>query len=357
VFYRQAQTVYEFVQRRLSTWGWLVVNDTGYPALRLASFRFTLEARETLHLPPYKGSVLRGGFGHVFKRTVCAQPQVKHCDGCLLAETCAYSYLFETRPPPGSQVLRTHGAVPRPFIIQPPLDRRTEIPAGELLTFGLVLVGRAAGYLPHFLVVFRELGEVGLGRPFDKAQGKGRGKYVLREVRAVHPLTGPDDGAPVYDGETLLGTGLEVTAEEVAAWAERLPDDRLTVRFLTPARLKHGGQFAREAVDFHVLVRALLRRLSSLAYFHCGRRWETDYPGWVERAQGVETAETHLGWVRWERYSGRQAHRIEMGGVVGSVTYTGELAPFRPLLALGMLTHVGKGAVFGNGRYTMNNEQ
>jgi len=318
-----------------------------YPDLTLSVFRFTLEALETLHLPPYKGSALRGGFGHVFKRTVCVQPRVTRCDDCLLSETCAYAYLFETRPPPGSQVLRTHQAIPRPFAIQPPLDRRTEIQAGERLSFGLVLVGRAAGFLSHFLVVFRELGEVGLGR--------GRGKYALREVVTIHPLNGQE--RPVYDGETLLGTGLEVTAEDVAAWAEDLPSDQLTVRFLTPALLKHGGKFARETVDFHVLVRALLRRTSSLAYFHCGGRWDADYPGWIARAQGVETVETHLSWMKWERYSGRQARRIEMGGVVGNVTYAGDLAPFRPLLTLGTLTHVGKGAVFGNGQYTVDDRQ
>ncbi len=318
-----------------------------YPNLTLSLFRFTLEAREPLHLPVYKGSALRGGFGHVFKRTVCVQPQVKRCDTCLLVGTCAYAYLFETRPPPESRVLRTHQAVPHPFAIRPPLDRRTEIPAGEHLTFGLVLVGRAADFLPHFLVVFRELGEAGLGRR--------RGKYALREVVAVHPLTGREE--PVYDGETLLGTGLPVRTEEIAGWAEQLPADRLTVRFLTPARLKHGGKFAQGAVEFHVLVRALLRRLSSLSYFHCGERWETDYPGWVARAEGVETVEAHLGWMEWERYSGRQGKRIEMGGVVGSVTYAGDLAPFRPLLALGMLTHVGKGTVFGNGWYTMTNDK
>jgi len=314
-----------------------------YPDLTFSAFRFTLEALDPLHLPLYPGSALRGGFGYLFKRTVCVQPQVSQCDGCLLSGTCAYAYIFETRPPPGSQVLRTHEAVPRPFVIQPPLERQPEYAPGERLEFGLVLVGRAADYLPHFLVVFRELGEAGLGR--------GRGKYALRSVVGVHPLASQE--APVYDGETLLGTGLTVTAAEVAAWAAGLPTDRLTVRFLTPARLKHGGDFAREAVDFHVLVRALLRRLSSLAYFHGGGQWETDYAGWVERALAVRTEAMHLSWMEWERRSGRQARRIEMGGVVGSVTYAGDLAPFRPLLALGMLAHVGKGAVFGNGRVVM----
>lgn len=314
-----------------------------YPALSFSVFRFTLKARETLYLPPYKGSALRGGFGHIFKRVVCVQPQVSHCDGCLLTHQCAYAYLFETSPPPDSEVLRTHEAIPRPFVIRPPLDRRTRIPAGEHLDFELVLIGQAVDFLPHFLVVFRELGEAGLGRR--------RGKYILQQVQAVCPLTGEDQA--VFDGEMLLGMGKVVLAEDVATWAARLPTNQLVVRFQTPARLKHSGEFARDTLPFHILLRALVRRLSSLAYFHCGGRWETDYAGWVKRARAVDVSEARLEWVDWERQSGRQGRRIGMGGLVGSVTYAGDLEPFGVLLALGQWVHVGKGTVFGNGQYTL----
>lgn len=313
------------------------------PDLPVARYRFTLEALDPIHLPPFKGSALRGGFGYTLKRLVCCRSR-GDCQECLLGNDCVYGYLFETSPPEDAEVLRTHEAIPRPFVIQPPLDRRNTFEPGEHLDFHLLLIGRGIAYLPYFALVFQELGQTGLGR--------GRGKYALQDVRAVHPLNGQEQ--PVYDGETLLSTELEVTAGEIAAWADRLPTDRFTVRFLTPARLKHGGRFAREKVDFHVLVRALLRRLSSLAYFHCGAQWETDYAGWVERAQGVEAVDTHLNWIAWGRRSGRQERRIDMGGVVGSVTYAGDLAPFRPLLALGQWIHVGKGAVFGNGQYTLN---
>jgi CRISPR/Cas system endoribonuclease Cas6 (RAMP superfamily) len=51
------------------------------------------------------------------------------------------------------------------------------------------------------------------------------------------------------------------------------------------------------------------------------------------------------------RVSGRQKKRIEMGGLVGKVTYEGDLTDYLPLLALGELIHVGKGTVFGNGQY------
>ena len=105
-----------------------------------------------------------------------------------------------------------------------------------------------------------------------------------------------------------------------------------------------------EGPPFHVLVRRLLDRVSSLAYFHCGERWETDFPGWIERAAAVRIAEARTRWRDWSRRSGRQNRRIQMGGLVGPVTYEGDLAPYRPLLALGSLIHVGKGAVMGNGR-------
>ncbi|MEG3070433.1 MAG: CRISPR system precrRNA processing endoribonuclease RAMP protein Cas6 [Candidatus Syntrophopropionicum ammoniitolerans] len=58
-------------------------------------------------------------------------------------------------------------------------------------------------------------------------------------------------------------------------------------------------------------------------------------------------------WVDWERYSSRQSSRMNMGGVVGQVEYRGDLGAYMPLLRLGQLVHVGKGAVFGMGKYAI----
>jgi hypothetical protein len=310
--------------------------------LKIAAYRFALEARESLRLPLYKGSTLRGGFGHVFKRTVCFQRGAKTCTGCLLREKCAYAYLFETAPPPDSDVLRKNEAVPLPFVIEPPLDRRTEYKPGARLDFGLLLVGKAVEYLPYFIVVFDELGKVGIGI--------GRGKYALREVAARQPLSGAE--AVVYDGTEVVGDGEALIADWAAVTeaAMSLRADGVKVNFLTPTRLKHGGQYV-ECPDFHVLVRAILRRVSSLYYFHCGQRWETDYRGLIEQAKGIETAAAHTSWMDWKRYSKRQRQRMNLGGFVGQVSYRGDLEPFLSLLVLGQLVHVGKACVFGNGWY------
>ena len=314
--------------------------------LRIAKYRFTLEALEELHLPPYKGSTLRGGFGHAFKRTVCFQKDAQTCDACLLRANCPYAYLFETSPPPDAEVLRTYSDVPLPFVIEPPLDRRTRYPPGDLLEFGLVLVGRAINYLPYFIVVFQELGKVGLGR--------GRGKYTLREVAAVQPLDGAEEIIYSAANEMVCDRDLSVGWKEIQVQSSKLkvqpPTSKLTVNFLTPTRIKHQGRYVVHP-EFHVLIRAILRRVSSLSYFHCGERWETDYRGIIEAARGVRLAEARTGWVDWERYSRRQRQRMKLGGFVGQASYEGGLAPFLPLLVLGELVHVGKACVFGNGWY------
>jgi hypothetical protein len=40
--------------------------------LKLAKYRFVIKPKSELLLPTYKGSTFRGGFGHAFKRAVCA---------------------------------------------------------------------------------------------------------------------------------------------------------------------------------------------------------------------------------------------------------------------------------------------
>jgi hypothetical protein len=309
--------------------------------LRIAKYRFVLEATEPIYLPPYKGSALRGGFGLTFKRMACRKP-----NGCPKAceqpGECAYGYVFETSPSADAEVLRTHEAVPRPFVLQAPWDDKTEYQAGEQLEFGLVLVGQGITYLPYFILAFKALGEEGVGR--------GRGCFQVKEVWALDPL-GPWKSL-VYDGasDALRNVDMSIGIAQIEATASRLSPQEISVHFLTPARIKHTGEIVSE-LPFHVLLRTIMRRVSSLYYFHCGQRWETDYRGMIEAARTIETMQVDLQWQEWQRHSGRQQRQIAMGGVVGTVRYAGPLEAFRPLLVTGSLIHVGKGTVFGNGQF------
>lgn len=52
---------------------------------KFARFQFSLKALEFLNLPEYKGSALRGGFGHAFGKVVGSLTN-KECPDCLLKE-------------------------------------------------------------------------------------------------------------------------------------------------------------------------------------------------------------------------------------------------------------------------------
>ncbi|MGE5617801.1 MAG: CRISPR system precrRNA processing endoribonuclease RAMP protein Cas6 [Sphingomonadaceae bacterium] len=313
------------------------------PALQFAVYRFTLRPLEPIHLPPNAGSTLRGGFGSAFKRTACFQRSrpPDSCEGCSVAHNCPYGYVFETRVPPDSEVLRSQREIPHPFVLEPPLQPAPVYEPGAALEFRAVLVGRAIACLPHFAFAFARLGETGIGR--------GRGRFELEEVRAEHPLTGRAEA--IYRRGSLLPCPVDLTVaySDLVQWCRGAEPERLTVRFLTPTRLVSEERLVASP-SFAVLVRSALRRLSSLSYFHGGRRWETDYRGTIARAEAVRTADADLRWEDWERYSSRQDARMKLGGVVGTAVYEGRVVPFLPLLLAASIAHVGKACTFGNGR-------
>lgn len=67
----------------------------------------------------------------------------------------------------------------------------------------------------------------------------------------------------------------------------------------------------------------------------------------------VQEVEAELFWREWHRFSFRQKDSQIMGGVMGTITYEGNIKPFLPLLKLMEYLHVGKGTAFGLGRYKM----
>lgn len=75
-----------------------------------------------------------------------------------------------------------------------------------------------------------------------------------------------------------------------------------------------------------------------------------DYRGLIAAVEKVETIRGELHWHDWERGSGRQEQTMLMGGLMGSIVYQGQIAPFLPLLELSRELHLGKQASFGLGK-------
>jgi len=306
--------------------------------------KFFLAPSEPIYLPAYKGSALRGGFGAAFKRTVClTRLDNTTCAGCLLQEVCPYSYIFETPRINHAGIWRA-SYDPHPFIIEPPYETRQQYQPGEQLVFNLILIGKGMDYLPYFILSFRTLGRIGLGR--------GKGRYSLVQVVSSNSLQGKRE-KQIYDGVSNAITSEWETRSfaDIAEEAQGLDRHRLTLRFLTPTRIKYRGKLTSQ-IDFEIFTRNLLRRLSWLAEVHCGEKWELEWRKLLSKAnERVKTINSHLRWYGWQRYSRRQNTRIAMGGFIGEITFEGELAEFLPFIKLGEYLHIGGGTVYGLGKY------
>jgi CRISPR-associated endoribonuclease Cas6 len=238
-----------------------------------------------------------------------------------------------------------------PFVITPPLEEKRTYREGDTLCFELTLIGKSVDFLPYFIYTFDELGRMGIG--------KGKGKYQLEEVKAIQM----SEGAKLKDGEAIvIYSGKDKTLRNNLRVSNiddlgpfDLSSSTLHLNFLTPTRLKYDGQLSPD-LEFHILVRNLLRRTSLLSYFHCEKQLDLDFKRLIEKSRDVEVKKTHLSWFDWERYSNRQNTKMMMGGFIGSISFKGDFREFLPLILLGEYIHVGKGTSFGLGKYVIKYE-
>ena len=351
-------------------------------SFRTAKFRFTVCAGEQIRLPGYKGAVFRGGFGYAFKKVVCVV-KGKPCDACLLKQKCIYSYIFETPPPEDAEILRLYPKVPHPFVIEPPVTGKQAFAPGESFSFHLILIGNAIDYLPYFIYTFSELGKQGIGT--------GRGRYDLVQVEGIgmdgksveiytHKTQTLANRSPIIEAHQLDTQGIAPAAphaEEKHSVVNARPNDEtgvktpasasscegenssamgdnhhstITIFLRTPLRIRFDGQIT-DNLEFHILLRNLLRRISSLSYFHCGKKLDVDFRGLIGKSRAVRQTASDIRWYDWKRYSTRQESWMTLGGIIGSVLYEGDMSDFMPLLRLGEYIHVGKGTSFGLGKY------
>lgn len=319
-----------------------------YKAISLAKYEFLVFPEEDLELPTYKGSTLRGAFGSIFKKISCLDKNNFFCKSCLLKDKCAYSYIFDTSPRYDSIYLRNLEDIPRPFIIEPPLDNRTKFNKNDSINFGLTLIGQAIAYVPYFIVAFKELGNEGIG--------KGKKKFKLKEIRAVSIRDKEKELIYSSYDQAIRNVDSRFTWDDILVnscytlGGKNSKAKQLTLNFLTPTRLKFRNEFV-SLPEFHVVFRSLLRRIANLAHFHCGETLKIDFNSLIRKATKIKIEEADVHWVDWERYSFAQDVRMKLGGFIAQVTYKGDLEPFLPFLLLGEYVHVGKGATFGMGWY------
>lgn len=303
-------------------------------------YHFTGIFEDDAVLPEYKGSTFRGVFGHALKKVVCALKR-QECTDCLLRSQCLYVFIFETPRENGESEGRKRIAdPPHPYVIEPPESTQARYRKGEPFSFDLLLFGRANEYLPYFIYAFDQMGKMGIGKRINER----RAPFFLSEVTVDNAVVYRNEDGKIKNGAFTID--LMPPAEKIG---NERPVETVEVNLRTPLRLKYENRL-EATLPFHVLVRAMLRRVSSLCRYYGNGEPPLDYRGLVERAKDVGLASSCIRWVDWKRYSNRQEQAMLMGGMIGKATYQGNLAEFFPLLQFCEKVHIGKQTSFGLGK-------
>ena len=311
---------------------------------------FTCEVQTPILLNEHQGSAIRGALFHALRNQFCYSKKTKDCGECAVWATCPICFLVATRNPASRRGVE----VPRPYIIEPPLDDKTRYQPGETLVFGLTMFAQALSFFPYVVLGSKALERGGLGKKLRREDGRWqRGTFVIREIAALNRLTG--ERQPVLrQGDAMVeAPNLPVTNEQVLAQAAQLPRDRITLMFKTPTRIIERGKLLHRPA-FRPLIQRLHRRLRDLTREFTDAPWDFDFRQVMAQAEAVQAVEDQTRWVELDSFSTRRSASTPMGGLVGQVTFEGALEPFLPWLVWGEIVHVGKDAVKGNGWYEIS---
>ncbi|MCP4545342.1 MAG: CRISPR system precrRNA processing endoribonuclease RAMP protein Cas6 [bacterium] len=335
--------------------------------------RFVTTVQTTIELNEHQGSAIRGALFHALRNRFCGNRDAPGCAACPLVATCPVATLVSTLRP-GS----TRGRdVPRPYTIQPPIGRgekgRIEngewrmmeggrvvfrYQPGERFEFGLTLYAQALQLFPYVVLAAKTFEHEGIGRRMQRDDGRWRrGVLTIQEVWAENPLTGEQHPVMTRDDQMVRVPDAPVTHVQVCQYAGEFIThhaSRITLRFLTPARIIERGRLVKPAqFRFQPLFQRLMERLEALSRDFSDTPLHFEDPkALIEAAGRVRLVENHLTWEELRSYSTRRRKESPTSGLLGRVTLEAEdWSPFLVWLAWGQFVHVGKNAVKGNGWY------
>jgi hypothetical protein len=223
------------------------------------------------------------------------------------------------------------------FVLRPELVRGGEWLEGDHLELEVLFLGTGITSLGDFCRIMQALGMSGL------AAGKGR--FELTGVTCL----GSDGnwrllrwwGSKALPAPELLSLG---------EWLDgRLPIANPILEFLAPARMVTGGRVLRQP-RFAQLFPFLLRRVTSMLYYHCGMEPVDDPAPLLSSAARIEAR-----WLEVRRQEGfKPGAEVANGrtdGLTGRLLLDGAgLQELLWVVALATLFGIGKGAAWGSGR-------
>lgn len=258
-----------------------------------------------------------------------------------LDDTSVFSALFDPAPAVEPEARRRYQRPGPPFVFAPARGLPRHLEPGDTMTLSVSLWGDGIQLLRPFAATLATLGHSGLWQgtgPFEIRSLQAEDAAGNRSILSLEPGTGASSAPPVNDIEWWLDT-----RPRAETW-------RLSL--VIPARLITGGRPLFRA-EFQQLFPFILRRVTSMAFAHCGADLVDRADDLLQAAAAARVRENLLHWEDWRSLAGDQGP-IELGGLIGSLTLDGPLdEDLLTVLHLGSLFNLGKGAAFATGCYRL----
>jgi len=281
--------------------------------------RYQLRFEEDFSMPAYALLRLRRELSRVLKAG--GTESLNHTDLLRPSLPTDPALLRQVQQPAPGFVLQVDSVRPHKFI------------GGDQLSLVVCFFAQGMLLIEPFSRLLDALGSVGLCRNV--------GRFHLESIEDVSGLSGNEQlwkGGPIQVTPTIL---------DLTRKFEGLSPSSVTFEFQTPARLLKNSRplFRPQFVEIFPFI---LRRVTGMLAVWANLEDIFDVGYLLECATRVDEFDRRFGWQDW-----RPLHRNEeAGGLSGSVTLGGkDLVHVWPVLKVGELFGIGKGAAFGAGRY------
>ncbi|MEG3755226.1 CRISPR system precrRNA processing endoribonuclease RAMP protein Cas6 [Psychromonas arctica] len=279
----------------------------------LLKLRVTIQFKQDTVLPAFKGSMLHGWFGHALKQ----------------ADEHAFFVCYGEH---GNQQ-------PKPYIITPNGDHKTQWHKHELFDFEITLFGSAIELVDTLFIALK-IGE-------NMGFGNRRTPFSVVSISSILP-THQQTGIHPF-------TLFDAISSQIESRQDFSINHEIALQLVTPLRMKHQGDIIKKsAPPLEFILKQIERRLILLSQY-----WVDDNATLFEQIRqqtpclGAFESNAHCYFEDWLRYSHKAEKNLPFGGLKGQFSFCGEVTESLPLLIIGEQLHVGGKTTFGLGKYQL----
>ncbi len=286
--------------------------------------RYQLRFTEDLLLPPYALLRLRREFSRVMRGDLSG--------GRVPAD---FRELLRPSLPTDPALLRRVQQPAPGFVLQIDQLQQQKFASEDCLELNVCFLGRGMLQVEIFSRLLAALGEIGLCGS--------SGRFMLEKIESCNSGM---ETEPLWCGGPF---GLTPQIFDLSSVLDSVAPSAIDFEFLSPARLiKNQRPLFRSG--FAEVLPFILRRVTGMLAVWADLEDVFDPRFLLDCSRSLQETEARFDWQDWRPLHSRE----EAGGLLGSVTLSGAgLVELWPLLKVGELFGIGKGAAFGAGRYRL----